>query len=293
MDEEVKPGAPMWIVTFADLMSLLMSFFVMLLSFASMDAMKFKQVADSLEKAFGVQRETKDLDRPLGTSPDFIHFSPGQPSDTKSDSVKQDTVADERFLETFSGERGLFARIESAADAQLSQTLDELQRDLADELASGLIEVERKGDRLIVRIKEKGSFASGSATFARAFGTTVERITQVLARVPGKLSIEGHTDDVPMSGPRFRSNWELSAGRAAAVATAILSQGKIDAKRLHVQGYADTQPIAPNDTDADRAKNRRVEIVIDLTEPTDDLRERIRELIEGGREDLVPDLGWD
>jgi len=293
MDEEVKPGAPMWIVTFADLMSLLMSFFVMLLSFASMDAMKFKQVAESLEKAFGVQRETTDLDIPLGTSPDLKHFAPGKPEETTAETVKQDTADDKPFLETFSGDRGLFARIESAAEAQVSQTLEELRRDVAEELASGLVEVERDGQRLIMRIKEKGSFASGSATFARAFGGTIDRITQIIARMPGELSIEGHTDDVPMAGARFRSNWELSAGRAAAVATAILSDGSVDPRRLHVQGYAETRPLVPNDSDESRARNRRVEVVIDLAEPVAELRERARELVEGGREDLLPDLGWE
>lgn len=293
MDEEPKAGAPMWIVTFADLMSLLMSFFVMLLSFASMDAMKFKQVAESLEKAFGAQRETKDLDRPLGTSPDLKHFAPGQPTKTTADTVKQDTADDKPMLETFSGERGLFDRIETVADKQLVRALELLEQDLVESLSSGQVELERDGARLVIRIKEKGSFPSGSAKFAPSFGATLARIADALERTPGDVSIEGHTDDIPMSGPRFDSNWELSAARAAAVATAILGRTRIDPARLHVTGYAATRPLIPNDSNESRAKNRRVEVVINLEKEAEDLKQRAKELIEGGREDLLDDLGWD
>lgn len=293
MEEEAKPGAPMWIVTFADLMSLLMCFFVMLLSFASMDAMKFKQVAESLEKAFGAQRETKDLDPVMGTSKDLVHFAPGKPQDQSPDSVKQDTTDEKPFLETFSGDRGLFEKVQAVADKQLMQTLEQLERELVAEIANGQLEIERQGDRVIVRVKERGSFASGSADFAPPFRGVVARIAKTLSHMPGNLSVEGHTDDVPMSGPRFRSNWELSSARAAAVATAILSSAEIASDRVKVSGFAETKPRAPNDSNENRAQNRRVEIVVDLTESATDLRERARELLEGGRDDLLPELGWE
>lgn len=293
MEEEAKPGAPMWIVTFADLMSLLMCFFVMLLSMASMNAMKFKQVAESLEKAFGVQRETTDLDPPKGTSKDLKHFSPGMPSERSAETIKQDTTEEKSHLETFSGERGLGEKAQAAADRQLRQTLEQIERRLVAELADGQIEVERDGDRVILRIKEKGSFGSGSADFAPPFRDVLDRIAESIGPMPGTLSIEGHTDDVPMRGPRFRSNWELSSARAAAVATAILSSSEISPDRLKVSGYAETRPRAPNDSNENRAKNRRVEIVIDLSEAATELRDRARELLEGGREDLLPELGWE
>lgn len=293
MEEEAKPGAPMWIVTFADLMSLLMCFFVMLLSMASMDAMKFKQVAESLEKAFGVQRETTDLDPPKGTSPDFKHFVPGKPSDLSSDTVRQATTDEKSHLETFSGDRGLSEKTQAVADKQLRQVLEQIERRLVAELADGQIEVERDGDRVILRIKEKGSFGSGSADFAPPFRDVLGRISETLAHMPGTVAIEGHTDDIPMRGPRFRSNWELSSARAAAVATAILSSAAIPPDRVKVSGFAETKPRAPNDSNENRAQNRRVEIVIDLTAAASDLRERARELLEGGREDLLPELGWE
>lgn len=293
MEEEAKPGAPMWIVTFADLMSLLMCFFVMLLSMASMNAMKFKQVADSLEKAFGVQRETTDLDPPKGTSPDFKHFVPGKPSEQSSDTVRQDTTEEKSHLETFSGDRGLSEKAQAAADKQLRQTLEQIERRLVAELADGQIEVERDGDRVILRIKEKGSFGSGSADFAPPFREVIKRLADTLGPMPGTVSIEGHTDDIPMRGPRFRSNWELSSARAAAVATAVLSTSTIPPDRIKVSGYAETKPLVPNDSNESRAKNRRVEIVIDLTEAATDLRNRAIELLEGGREDLLPELGWE
>lgn len=293
MEEECKPGAPMWIVTFADLMSLLMSFFVMLMSFASMDAMKFKQVADSLEKAFGVQRETTDMDPPKGTNKDFKHFSPGKPENQSTDSIKQDTTHEKSHLETFSGERELFERLKQESDRQITQALEQLERELVHELASGQLEIEKDGERLVVRIQERGSFPSGSADFAPPFKDVVTRITGALSRMPGTLAIEGHTDDIPMKSQRFRSNWELSSARAAAVATAILHEGSVEPERIKVSGFAETKPRAPNENNENRAQNRRVEIVIDLSSSAADLRDRAKELIEGGRDDLVPELGWE
>lgn len=291
--EEAKPGAPAWLATFADLMSLLMCFFVLLLSFAEMDAAKFKQVAESLEKAFGVQREVKVIDIPMGTSPDLTHFSPGKPEPTSQDTVKQDTVQTTSELETKKRELEILESMKSASDKQVERTQELLEAALAQEIASGQLNVERDGERLIIRIDEKGSFPSGSASFAPAFSGVLSRIAETVAKVPGDLSVEGHTDDIPMRSARFRSNWDLSASRAAAVATALLGKGEMKATRLRVQGFAETRPLVPNDSSENRAQNRRVEVVVDLAKPVKSLEQQVREFIEAGREDLVPDVGWE
>lgn len=293
IEEEQKAGSPAWVVTFADLMSLLMSFFVMLLSFAEMDAMKFKQVAESLEKAFGVQREVKVIERPMGTSPDQTHFSPGRPEPTSSETVKQDTSQVEPHLRTYTADGALLEMMREASNQQIERTLRQLREELDEELGSGQLQLERDERRLILRIEERGSFPSGSADFDPTFRRSLTRISSTLALVPGELSIEGHTDDVPMKSARFRSNWELSSSRAAAVATALLAAGDIPAQRMRVQGFAETRPRVPNDSNPNRALNRRVEVIIDLQSATEELEKQVRELIEAGREDLVPELGWD
>jgi len=103
-EEEDKPGIPAWVVTFADLMSLLMCFFVLLLSFSEIDAMKFKQIAGELSKAFGVQRDVPALEIPMGTSPIFDKFSPGKPEPTPIDQVRQQTSEELPQLDTLRAE---------------------------------------------------------------------------------------------------------------------------------------------------------------------------------------------
>ncbi len=294
--EEVKPGAPAWLATFADLMSLLMCFFVLLLSFAEMDAAKFKQVAESLEKAFGVQREVMVIDKPMGTSPDLTHFSPGKPEPTSQETVKQDTVQNSAELDTKKRELEILESMKGASNKQVERTLEMLEAALEKEIAAGQINVERDGERLIVRIEERGSFPSGSADFAPEFSAVLGRITKTVSKVPGDISVEGHTDDIPMRSARFRSNWELSASRAAAVATALLAmggEGGLNASRVRVQGFAETKPRVPNDSNENRAQNRRVEVVVDLAKPVKTLEQQVRDFIEAGREDLVPDVGWE
>jgi len=291
--EEVKMGAPAWMATFADLMSLLMCFFVMLLSFAEMDALKFKQVAESLERAFGVQREVKVIEVPMGTSPDLTHFSPGKPEPTSQDTVKQHTSEDLPSLETFTGDTTILQSIQETVDRQIELTQKHLEEELSMELMSGQLQIERVENRIIVRIEEKGSFPSGSADIASAFAKSLERIANAVASVPGDLSVEGHSDDIPMRSARFRSNWELSSSRAAVVAGALLQAADIPPTRVRVQGFAETRPRVPNDSTPNRALNRRVEVVIDLMQSVKVLEQQIIELIDGGRPDLVDDLGWE
>jgi chemotaxis protein MotB len=181
----------------------------------------------------------------------------------------------------------------AASDKQIERTVRLVQDALAEELRSGQLQLERDDRHIVVRIQERGSFPSGSADIDPLFKRSLARIADALAIVPGQISVEGHTDDVPIKSARFRSNWELSSSRAAAVATALLGPGVIPASRMRVQGFAETKPRVPNDSNANRALNRRVEIIIDLRDASEELEQQVRELIEAGRQDLIPDIGWD
>lgn len=280
------PGAPGWMGTFADLMSLLMCFFVLLLSFSEMDAMKFKRLAGSMAQAFGVQNKLDVKDPPKGTSVIAQEFSPGRPDPTPINEIYQHTddltelslevnAAQEYDIEA--GEVGQNAGTPEAEEAaeknqvaeKIAEMIKETQQDAKDlakaleqQIVKGEVEVETRGRQIIVRIREKGSFASGSADLASNYTPLLQEVRDVLATKQGTISIQGHTDDIPIKTSRFRSNWELSTSRAVSVAHVLIEGGVLNPSRVQVSGYAETKPLASNETAAGRARNRRVEIVI-------------------------------
>ena len=135
-----------------------------------------------------------------------------------------------------------------------------LARFLEPEITAGLVTVTDEADRSIVRLRGDSFFASGSADPTAASLPVLRRIGQALAQVPGEVLITGYTDSQPIRSLRYPSNWHLSTARAQAVMSALTEQ--VEPARMHADGKADAEPIAPNDTPANRARNRRVEIVL-------------------------------
>ncbi len=289
LPEEEKPGIPAWVVTFADLMSLLMCFFVLLLSFSEIDAQKFKQIAGELSKAFGVQREVAALEIPQGTSPIFDKFSPAPPEPTVVNQVKQTTADEQPGLQTLKSPTDV--AVKAAIDDQMRETMDQILQVLEPAIADGRINVSQDQRRIVIRVEEKGSFPSGSAQLTYEFEGLLLEMAEVLATIPGNLTIEGHTDNVPIRTERFYSNWDLSAARAAAVANVLLARDYVQPTRLAVTGLADTEPRVSNTSPENRAKNRRVEIIIDLSEPMQEQEIRLRELIESESADQKAIIG--
>ncbi|MDH5592382.1 MAG: MotB family protein, partial [Gammaproteobacteria bacterium] len=277
MSEEVEQtdcdcppeGLPAYMATFADLMSLLMCFFVLLLSFAEMDALKYKMVVKSLDNAFGVQREVLADDIPKGSSIIAQEFSPGEPRVTPLKEVRQDTVDDSRDEVKMKMEAEEVASAAAAAEAAAAKQAEEIEQEvqtfkeiLEKEIEEGLIDVESQMNRIVIRIRENGSFQSGDAKLNREFIPILDKIHDVLVKTDGQLAVAGHTDDVPINTPRYRSNWELSTSRATSVVHVLLRHEDIPPERFVLEGYAETHPLAPNDTVENRARNRRVEIVV-------------------------------
>ena len=277
LPEEEKAGIPAWVVTFADLMSLLMCFFVLLLSFSEIDAQKFKQIAGELSKAFGVQREVPVLEIPMGTSPIFDKFSPAPPEPTVLNEVKQTTTEKQPELETLKSPTDV--AVEAAIQEEIDNTLEQVQSVLEPAIKDGRVNVSLEQQRIVIRVEEKGAFPSGSADLTWEFEGLLLEMADILVEIPGKLTIEGHTDDVPIRTQRFYSNWDLSAARAAAVANALLAEGRLEPARLAVTGLAFTEPRVPNTSSENRTKNRRVEIIIDLSGPIEEQEMRLRELM--------------
>ena len=131
--------------------------------------------------------------------------------------------------------------------------------------------IETQGLKILIRIRERASFASGSADLRTDFAPILGGIAGILNDTEGRIIVAGHTDDIPIHNFRFRSNWELSASRAVTVAHALQDAANIPPDRFQVEGHAETQPVAPNDSVENRGRNRRVEIII---EQGDDLESK-------------------
>lgn len=262
-------GAPLWLATFADLMSLLMCFFVLLLSFATMDAAKFKKVAESMENAFGVQKDIVAVEVPMGTSIIAQHFSPAQTKPTPIDQIKQTTNQQTTKLDvSVEDMEEVKQKIMQAKIAEIEDQAEKIESSLSQEIDNGLVSVETEGLKIIIRINEKGSFPSGTAILKAGFEPVMEKITAAVNDSKGIVHVAGHTDNIPISTDWYRSNWELAAGRAVTVADFMLKKKGTDRNRIVVEGYADTKPLVDNDTASNRAINRRVEILITQDDPT-------------------------
>ncbi len=293
-------GLPAYMGTFADLMALLMCFFVLLLSFAEMDVLKFKQIAGSMKNAFGVQSKVHVRDIPKGTSIIAKEFSPGKPQPTVIEAVMQQTIditketlefdePDEDDPEEGEGvesnkgtgqedkeaaakdkktdaeiikEAQQAAQAAEKAAAEAEALAQDIAMKMSEEISDGQVELLAKGSYVVIRIREKGSFASASDSIEEQFLPVIGKIENILADTDGEIRVAGHTDNLPIDNEYFRSNWELSGGRAGSVTRELLRSGLLSKERFVITGYADTKPIADNATLEGRATNRRVEIII-------------------------------
>lgn len=297
-------GLPAWMGTFADLMSLLMCFFVLLLSMATMDANRFKKMAESLNDAFGVQRQVIAYEIVKGTSVVAQHFSPAAGDPTIIEEVRQQTTESEKeFLgkdsdsdtEDKKQEQSqnqeeieekaqivteyVEAKEQSIKDAEV--LAEEIKEFMIEEVEENMVSVETDLARVTIRIHDKGSFSSGSAEFNPEFLPIMEKITAVVNGSEGTVTIAGHTDDIPIKSGLYRSNWELSAARAVTVAQTLLDDGSVDESRVVVEGHAYTVPLVENDTPENRAKNRRVEIILIQGEMPQNLNDPILDVVRG------------
>jgi chemotaxis protein MotB len=242
-----------------------------------MDLQKYKQVAGSMKNAFGVQNQVKVMDIPKGTSIIAQEFSPGKTQPTQVDTVNQFTTettkpslrvgnpdAPDRDIQDLNAEetrklledklKGMIA--ETQADAETLRGI------LKNEIQEGKIDIESHNRSITIRIRERGSFPSGSSQLATEFVPVMASLRAALTNIEGTISVEGHTDNIPIASARYKSNWDLSASRALSVTHELTADTQLSDERFVVVGHADTQPYQPNDSSANRAQNRRVEIII-------------------------------
>lgn len=238
-DKKAGAGIPAWMATFADLMALMMCFFVLLYSFSYLDEVKYKAVVASMAKGFGSERTPV---RAQSSS------SIGPPSLVPNTMQTQS--------------RGARPMNQQEANEDTRKLRRKIQQDLQNEISQGKLAVEMAGNNVVIRFPEEIAFAPGSDVISPELLPILARVTEALADEDGTIQVSGHTDDRPISTPTIKSNWELSTKRAVAVIHMIEDLGTVDPAQLTAVGYSDTRPIFPNDTPAGRARNRRVEIAV-------------------------------
>ncbi|WP_085579637.1 OmpA family protein [Thalassospira mesophila] len=253
MAKKPAAGAPAWMATFADLMSLLLVLFVLLLTFAEMDVVKYKAIAGSVKSAFGFSKEDKlsgviemdgsllgkALKNPSPDTPRVVTDLP--PVQTPQVEIDKSDTGSERA-----------EKLENTIQTVLHRM------GLADEIG-----IERKGDEVVVRFPDDIAFPSGSSQINEEFGAILNRVLPVIKQTDGTVIVAGHTDNIPLSpSSRFQSNWDLSASRATSVLHWMINENDMKPDRLILQGFGDSRPIASNDTAEGRSKNRRVELTI-------------------------------
>ena len=243
-------GAPSWIVTFADLATLLLTFFILLLSFAEMDVEKYRAMANSMSAALGSSRV---LDEGIGGSPlTLIESDTVSLPDPEDASLQEPEFIDERAT----GDP--VTRVPEGVVELSSRLIEELEP----EVASGDLTVSYDTEKVIIRFSEDATFRSGQAALKAEMIPIIERVVDVLARCDGDVLVAGYTDDRPVTSGRYRSNWDLSAARAVSVVHELVLNRQVAAERVTAAGRAETNPLVPNNSPENRARNRRVEIVI-------------------------------
>lgn len=223
--EEQNKGAPEWMTTYSDMVTLLLCFFVLLFSFATLDVQKFQAVAQSMSGSLGV------LDSGM-------------------------TVSMEPLVNTFPSDMPIE---EEEEFSRLYEEISEYVRE--NNLANSItIFLDERG--LLVRFLDNVFFDSGKADLKPEAKEIITKVAEILKKNNYSIRIEGHTDNVPMHSFRFPSNWELSTTRAVNVVRFLIEVNGLEAKRLSASGYADQHPVDSNDTPEGRQKNRRVDMVI-------------------------------
>jgi chemotaxis protein MotB len=239
-----------WLVSYADFITLLFAFFVVMFASTQSDKNKAKAVSESVREALEHGQFSSAFATVLGRGK---HEATRQPLPT------------ERVKES---ENIPPPGMPNQPPADLNRSRDTLRLGLAQELQKGQIGLKLEGRGLIISLRESGFFASGDDTVSNSGSEILAKIADVIQSIPNPLRLEGHTDAVPIHTSRFRSNWELSAARAISTMELLRTRFHVPPSRMSVAGYAENVPADTNDSDEGRAHNRRVDLVVLSAEGT-------------------------
>ena len=231
-----EAGAPAWMATFGDLMSLLLTFFILILSFANMDVIKFSAAVGSLRDAFGTQQLDPGNHEALSTAVVEVQGR---------ESSRQVRVIERR-------------RRTRQAEADLRRRLQLL---IARHDLEKLADAERTDRGVTVRLRADLLFGPGSADLRPEALTVLDELAVLVRASEQEVAIQGHTDDVPIRSEAFPSNWHLSTGRAIAALQYLVEVSRVAPERLSAAGYAHWRPLVPHDAPEAATQNRRVELL--------------------------------
>ncbi len=235
-----------WLVSYADFITLLFAFFVVMFASAQKDKGAAKAVSDSVREAIAHGQLSNAVATALGrgrhenskppTNVERVKISANQPP-------QMGNPANEH-------------------PEDLGKSMQKLQKGLDAELKSGKVNLTLEARGLVISLREAAFFASGDDTVQPASLPILQKIADVMRELPNSVRLEGHTDAVPIHNSRFRSNWELSTSRAIAMLDLLEKHFQIPESRLCVAGYAENAPSDSNDSEEGRAHNRRVDVVL-------------------------------
>lgn len=244
-----------WLVSYADFITLLFAFFVVLYASAQVDQRKVGRLALAIQVAF----------QELGVFPASTTKIPLDMTEPMPFSTVQAIQNVQRTTElgrVSPSTQGSLAAAGENEEVDLSTMQDELQQALRHEINLHEVAIHRETDSLVISLREFGFFDSGSAVMKTTAMPVLDRIASILAVRTCGLRIEGHTDNVPIHTPQMASNWELSTARATELVRLLIIRYRFSPQRLAAAGYAEYHPIASNATPQGRAQNRRVDVVI-------------------------------
>ena len=242
-----------WLVSYADFITLLFAFFVVLYASSQVDKRKVGKLAMAIQVAF----QEMGVFQASTTQVPINRDAPMPFNEAQAVENVQHTASLARIVSRPNGVLG-----GGPENGDLAQLENELKTALAAEIKRQEIAMRREPDGLVISLREVGFFESGSAQMKSASQSAFDRIATMLRQRDYHLRIEGHTDDVPIHTARFSSNWELSTSRATEIVRLLIVRDGFAPNRLSAAGYAEYHPIAANGTAEGRGMNRRVDIVI-------------------------------
>lgn len=261
-------GAPPWMTTFSDLMTLLLTFFVLLFSMSSVNEEQFREIAFALQMALLGSNHASLLDGEGDTL-----------SDLNLEDLDIGEVEDSGAFEDIDPEELEVVDEAEASERLIPEEVHELygvvMNYMEEEGIESDVTISRDQEGVYIDIKEAILFSPGSSEITDYGQNTLSSLSGMFELFDNRIIIEGYTDDVPMNTAQFPSNWELSAGRAMSVLRYLSESREVDPNRLSASAYGEHHPIVPNDSSESRAQNRRVNLVIVHNE---------REVFENGTE---------
>ncbi|MEQ6388719.1 flagellar motor protein MotS [Bacillaceae bacterium S4-13-58] len=237
-------GAPRWMVTFSDLMTLILVFFILLFSMSQIDIVKFQAVADSFRDrvVFDFYPSLVPMENPAEGENDPKDNMPEDQS-PKKDPEEPDDSQDQ-------------------SEDQMEELMYEVQSFLTQSGLDDVASANRTERGIVLILQEQVLFDSGRADIKKGAESFLQKVGNLITQIPNDIKVEGHADNRPMSSNLYPSNWELSSARASNVVRYFTENLAIEDHRFSIAAYSDTRPIAKNDTPENMAKNRRVEIII-------------------------------